>query len=117
MEEESDTRKINNSFLRDHNYATEGWVRATAASSSSLASAPELRLQVPLQARRRTKSERKKGKTSPIFRCFPPTPSASSKCMGGAPSFAQIWHLLDESLSLLNTVAASQREKAKWGWE
>lgn len=24
MEEESDTRKINNSFLRDHNYATEG---------------------------------------------------------------------------------------------
>ncbi|CAG10140.1 unnamed protein product [Tetraodon nigroviridis] len=24
MEEESDTRKINNSFLRDQNYATEG---------------------------------------------------------------------------------------------
>lgn len=24
MEEESDSRKINNSFLRDHNYATEG---------------------------------------------------------------------------------------------
>lgn len=24
MEEESDNRKINNSFLRDHNYATEG---------------------------------------------------------------------------------------------
>ena len=24
MDEEIDTRKINNSFLRDHNYATEG---------------------------------------------------------------------------------------------
>lgn len=94
-----------------------GWVRATAASSSSLASAPELRLQVPLQARRWTKSERKKGKTSPILRCFPRPLSASSECMGGAPSFAQIWHLLDNSLSPLNTVAASQREKAKWGRE
>lgn len=27
MEEDIDTRKINNSFLRDHSYATEGNVR------------------------------------------------------------------------------------------
>lgn len=30
MEEDIDTRKINNSFLRDHSYATEGNARAAA---------------------------------------------------------------------------------------
>uniref|UniRef100_A0A8C2AD04 Uncharacterized protein n=1 Tax=Cyprinus carpio TaxID=7962 RepID=A0A8C2AD04_CYPCA len=29
MEEESDSRKINNSFLRDHNYATEADIIST----------------------------------------------------------------------------------------
>lgn len=33
MDEEIDTRKINNSFLRDHNYATEGISHHMIASS------------------------------------------------------------------------------------
>uniref|UniRef100_A0AAX7UHV2 Serine/threonine-protein phosphatase 2A 55 kDa regulatory subunit B n=1 Tax=Astatotilapia calliptera TaxID=8154 RepID=A0AAX7UHV2_ASTCA len=35
MEEESDTRKINNSFLRDHNYATEADIISTVEFNSS----------------------------------------------------------------------------------
>ncbi|GLD54065.1 serine/threonine-protein phosphatase 2A 55 kDa regulatory subunit B beta isoform isoform X2 [Lates japonicus] len=34
MEEESDTRKINNSFLRDHNYATEADIISTREQES-----------------------------------------------------------------------------------
>uniref|UniRef100_A0A3B5M111 Serine/threonine-protein phosphatase 2A 55 kDa regulatory subunit B n=1 Tax=Xiphophorus couchianus TaxID=32473 RepID=A0A3B5M111_9TELE len=35
MEEESDTRKINNSFLRDHNYATEADIISTVEFNST----------------------------------------------------------------------------------
>lgn len=36
MDEEIDTRKINNSFLRDHNYATEGIVMKEAGSVAGI---------------------------------------------------------------------------------